>query len=97
MGESVKVVVSDNDFVGKNWLFTIAFPQYLVAQELRSIAPSLHRHNCFLREQSRQVVSRYAFWATAATAKALDGSRYRWLLGGVREYKVPGLIEWVCP
>lgn len=31
-GESIKVIVSDNAAVGKNWLTTIALPQYIVDQ-----------------------------------------------------------------
>lgn len=33
-GEAVEIVVSDNAAVGKNWLSTIALPQYLADQGL---------------------------------------------------------------
>ena len=36
-GESILVVVSDNAAVGKNWLTTVAFPQYVVDQGLAEI------------------------------------------------------------
>ena len=36
-GENIKVVVSDNASVGKNWLSTVVFPQYLVDQGLADI------------------------------------------------------------
>lgn len=36
-GESVKVIISGNASVGKNWLTTIALPQYMVDQGLADV------------------------------------------------------------
>lgn len=37
-GESIKIIVSDNASVGKNWLTTISLPQYIVDQGLADVA-----------------------------------------------------------
>lgn len=44
-GESIKVVVSDNASVGKNWLTTVALPQYLVDQGLADIVIVVYLEN----------------------------------------------------
>lgn len=36
-GEAIKVILSDNASVGKNWLTTVALPQYLVDQGLAEV------------------------------------------------------------
>lgn len=44
-GEGIKVIVSDNASVGKNWLTTVAMPQYFVDQGLAEIVIVLFLEN----------------------------------------------------
>lgn len=44
-GESIKVIVSDNASVGKNWMTTVALPQYLVDQGLATICMVIYLEN----------------------------------------------------
>ena len=44
-GESIKIVVSDNAAVGKNWITTVALPQYFVDQGLADIVLVVYLEN----------------------------------------------------
>lgn len=44
-GEGIKIVVSDNASVGKNWLTTIALPQYIVDQGLADVVVMIFLEN----------------------------------------------------
>lgn len=44
-GEGIKVLVSDNAAVGKNWLTTVALPQYIVDQGLADVVVIVYLEN----------------------------------------------------
>lgn len=81
-GEKIKVVVSDNGSVGKNWLSTVVFSQYLVDQGLVDIVVMVFLENNHGKWLADMLFGHFQIRKRNCTILGVDGL----LREAVREY-----------